>query len=86
MVPCKECLIIPLCRHKNYETLLSNCNTLHKLLYRQKKLIRDYRVPEFEEMIIEIEYVLQPTKWFTNNNITTKPWIQVLKRRGHDPL
>jgi len=34
--PCKECIILAMCRHKSYRTLVIECSLLEKFLYGKK--------------------------------------------------
>ena len=35
-IPCKNCLLIPACRHKEYNKMIDACGPLEKLMYKQR--------------------------------------------------
>ena len=59
IIPCKECLLIPICRYKHFIDMRVNC-----------KLITDYLLDEhghkvhgYEDRIKEINDTIFPSKW-----------------------
>ena len=54
MIPCYDCLLVPICRSKRYMKLIGECSILHKVLYRRSwgYLIRR---EEFPYLLIQID-------------------------------
>ena len=69
-IPCKDCICIPMCRHKNYNKLMIDCTTLFELLYVEAKGVikLNGNSNEFEEAILKVQEYIQPITWSTTNN------------------
>ena len=59
MIPCQDCLLVPICRHKQYPELLDSC-----------VLIRDYilygvpgSIPLHRHRVIELLFTLKSQRW-----------------------
>lgn len=63
MLPCKQCPLIPICRHKDYHSLLLNCTTLFEMLYDVQILEVRFRTQNFGSTITELTELMKPTKW-----------------------
>ena len=58
MIPCKECLIIPICRQKVFMRLVNECSILKDQLYFSSSVtIPEYRKNTFNYNIIELDYL-----------------------------
>jgi hypothetical protein len=66
--PCKDCLCVPFCRHKDYIDLISNCSILRNHLYKDQDPNNEifYFGEEKEDYTTLLEPLyndLKPTKW-----------------------
>lgn len=63
-IPCKNCICVAVCRHKNYFNL-TQCSLLHKY-------IESYNKGTFVSLTLKYRYVmyniLKPTKWVVNKH------------------
>lgn len=64
-IPCKNCICVAVCRHKNYFTL-TQCCLLHKYIksYNKGKFV-NYLTLHYRYIIYNI---LKPTKWVVNKH------------------
>ena len=64
-IPCKDCICVAVCRHKNYFTL-TQCYLLHKYIesYNKGNLIK-YLTLKYRYVMYD---VLNPTKWVVNKH------------------
>ena len=58
MIPCKDCLVMGVCRNKNYRQLIDDCSILSELLYRGAKGIVTARKKDFNRMIVELDEIM----------------------------
>jgi hypothetical protein len=58
-IPCKDCLIIPLCKNKHFNSLLTDCDYVHEFM----KVTIDDNAHLQRHRIEEIEKTLNPTRW-----------------------
>lgn len=58
--PCYQCLCIPVCRFKGFNTLMLECDIIKQYYYFDKRRTRLYRVKTFETRMEAIESVLKP--------------------------
>jgi hypothetical protein len=58
-VPCEECMLLPMCRHKHAGPLLEDCSLLTDW---QPDISR----PMYREgsKLFQLEKILKPTKWY----------------------
>ena len=63
MLPCQDCLMIPMCRHKEYWHMLETCELIYRCLYKIRPLNPDNRTIIFNERIRDFEHILKPTTW-----------------------
>ena len=67
MIPCKDCLLIPVCRLKAYRILMKDCELLRTKLYILSPSYplaeRGKRDDNFDELLIEVVNLLNPTRW-----------------------
>ena len=59
-IPCKNCVTLAVCRHKEYLDLFLDCKLISQFVPSYRKT-RDYR---HNEKIAELYNTLQSTKWF----------------------
>jgi len=58
-IPCIECFMIPLCRHKSYAKLVNDCELVNDFsMGQQERNEHDYF-----KYLVEIEIILKPTAW-----------------------
>lgn len=58
-VPCEECMLLPICRHKNAGPLLEDCSLLTDWQPEiSRPLDRD------GSKLFQLEATLKPTKWY----------------------
>lgn len=70
-IPCKECLLIPLCRHKPYLKLFEQCDLIAKIIDSHDIVGRKRCKPVFK-----LQEILKPTKWiFRRDKDNYLPWI-----------
>jgi hypothetical protein len=65
-VPCKECLLIPVCKYKNYGILIKDCDPMYNYLYfghDKQDLIVATRKHNFDTNIKKLYLILKPTEW-----------------------
>jgi len=60
-IPCKECLLISVCRHKSYPNLFESCSLIKEYIPNQFSFHRDI----FK--VCKLEKILTPSKWYTKN-------------------
>lgn len=71
VIPCEKCPLIPICRHKQYSTLLKECTTLYDLMYFDRGYRTpniDNRVKDFHEKCLELATLIKPTRWHYTEN------------------
>lgn len=64
IVPCKNCLLIPVCRYKNIGTLLSQCKPFHTFMMDSNIGSKRARVASRRRLVRS----LKPTTWKLNKN------------------
>lgn len=69
--PCKQCILMVKCKHKDYLDLFKQCTLI-------TKYIPDHRFRYLRDMkrIIELTNTLVPTKWFTDGTEVMQPMIR----------
>jgi hypothetical protein len=72
-VPCENCMILPICRHKTYQYLMRDCCKIFGTIYQRPKgyelvdpssLLRIWNRGD-GEIISYLERILKPSKWYT---------------------
>ena len=63
MIPCEECLLIPICRHKKYQQFVRECESIYSELYIDKIFDATCREYNFKHLILKVETLMNPTKW-----------------------
>jgi len=83
MIPCKDCLLIPACRHKPYQTLLNDCSLVAELLYINKTgtYISAKRQSGFIQSIYEVKRILKPLYWKTRQRYSIEGSIDIIGRK-----
>ena len=71
IIPCEDCLLIPICRHKSFPTLLIECQILKE--FDDKHMERDQQ--DYFISITAIEEALTPTAWEYRNSKNRNPFI-----------
>lgn len=69
-IPCKDCICVPICRHKDYLDLFIDCDIL--LVYEPKYGSCTKRNPS---NIFRIQKTLKPTTWIFKHSSSTYPMI-----------
>jgi hypothetical protein len=69
-IPCKECLLIPICRKKNFETMVNNCSLLKTVLievgvYPNNIYIKHQSNKRYHQILVRLEDALKPSLWQT---------------------
>lgn len=68
--PCKGCICIPICRHKDYTQLTKDCITIRN--HHNECVERDHQ--DFFFSICAIEDALKPTKWvYKSSGVSKRP-------------
>jgi len=63
-IPCKQCLLIPICRHKSYHALVEECTLAFKYLRLSEDEIVNHSINDCQtERIIKVEELINPTRW-----------------------
>lgn len=74
-IPCKDCLIIPICRHKQYTQLIYDCDLLHYYLYYKRengRLTKRTRRKHFSKEIHNVKRILGTESWYFNVWVTNR--------------
>ena len=64
MIPCKDCLLVPICKHKHYNDIIIDCDILCNILYERSKISGwpSNRKLYFHNHVVELDQVFG-TKW-----------------------
>jgi len=64
-IPCEGCICLPLCRHKPYVRLITDCNKLLDLLDLEEDYGRksNYEYVREIELRVDIMATINPSKW-----------------------
>ncbi len=65
VIPCIDCICLPVCRHKDYRGVVLDCEMLFSILYDCKSISMEDRDRHFNESILAVEPVLNPARWTT---------------------
>jgi len=83
VIPCHNCLLKPVCKHKTYINLLDDCNILYDALIRSTSQQTRSRInqPSCTPIIlIQLFNALKPTNWHLSHYTTaTSNYIQIQK-------
>ena len=85
MIPCKDCLVLPVCRLKQYSVMLRECDPLLNLLYKgttSSPTLRDHKV--FNKEIFNLEKILKPTMWRTTRD--KAGYVHLMGKRQRDSM
>ena len=83
IIPCKDCLIIPICKHKIYRDLV-RCDTLRRVLYKVKvegNHVFSIRLPRYYDILDEVQKLMNPQTWKVEDN-----FIKTLKEGDAYPI
>ena len=58
-IPCKDCILIPICRHKTFAMLMMECQLVKE--YDDKHIQRSGN--NYFVSVREIQDILNPTQW-----------------------
>ena len=61
MVPCEECLLIPICRNKYFIDMKNDCSLLEEFLFTGS--ILNTRKTDFHKRITEVYKIMTPLYW-----------------------
>lgn len=78
--PCKDCLLRPLCRHKEFFVLTSECKLVARYLYFDGITTPITRKPNFNERVELLKNYLLPTKWLI---IKTNPKFIINNKKSY---
>jgi len=59
--PCLNCICIPICKYKKYETMVENCTLLEEYLYVFDHVF--FRKPDYSKLINEVIKIVKPRYW-----------------------
>lgn len=64
-IPCKNCLILPVCREKEYTDLMYHCKIIRNFFYYEERydLHATSRKGNFRKDIYELREILKAEKW-----------------------
>ena len=82
-VPCENCVLIAMCRHKKFERIVDECNLLVDNLYfdGEQKWARS---KNFTAKITKIRDVLRPKEWTLIKDDTDRNFIHIIDRRPEE--
>jgi len=64
MIPCKDCLLVPACRHKPFGNLIADCEIIHGQLYKTPVPMKsDHTRTNFIQMVEKLWDLFRPTRW-----------------------
>ncbi len=63
MIPCEGCLILPVCRRKDYMKLLLECRLIETALYCKSSTGFRVRRKSYRADIFKLYEILKPTIW-----------------------
>ena len=61
--PCKQCICVPICKHRVYNVLLNKCGLLKKYLFYKGQHHDSKRRRWFSKTILYAERCLKPKLW-----------------------
>lgn len=62
--PCKNCILIPICRHKPYHSMVGECAPVYKYLrLTEDEIVNNEMHDNQSERILNVEKLLTPTRW-----------------------
>jgi len=85
-IPCEDCILIPVCRHKSYDHLFIDCDTLFDKLYYTRVLDMNYRETHYKELIKEVEETLKPSLWRLEHFTQKNDVVMVRRCKDEDTL
>ena len=80
--PCEDCICVPVCRHKNYNAMLSQCSVIMDLLYDQDMIAQEYRQPRFNKNVVKVEKYLRPVRW--ESRVNDKGFNEIRGKEYHE--
>jgi len=69
MVPCKDCLLIPICRNKYFVELNLDCSMMYNFLYHKANGVAERR-PSFMLRVLNLNKLMNPYRWEMRENNT----------------
>ncbi len=70
-IPCKDCLVLAVCRNKTYTKLVFGCSVLDKMLYRSRPgMLRTSvnRNIDFGRILVEVDRLMGTNHWHGLNS------------------
>lgn len=61
--PCKQCICVPICKHKAYKLFLSDCQLIKEELYFRGTVADKIRRTRFTKAVVDVEKYLKPVLW-----------------------
>lgn len=61
--PCKDCICVPVCKHKVYNKLVSGCQIIKEELYFRGPVSDKIRRKRFTKAVVDVEKYLKPVSW-----------------------
>jgi len=70
MISCSECMLKPVCRQKDFHTMVTECSIVYYELFIENSTgFPDFiRSKDFDKRIIELYDELKPVLWTITNN------------------
>ena len=60
-LPCKDCLVIGICRHKEYHSMMHDCNSVKQYLIAENLITKNVKL--HRKRVKTIERYMKSTKW-----------------------
>lgn len=76
-IPCKDCLLVPICRHKLYMRLFGECKLIGKYIP-----YFDFAGEERDGKVEELEKTINPTAWSLGHRLDISSYKLVLTSEG----
>jgi len=69
-IPCKDCLLLGVCKHKDYRQLLTDCRKLFDVLYRGSNFEqRVLKVGDFSKAIHDLETLFNRENYLLSSDL-----------------
>jgi len=62
-IPCENCILVSVCRFRDYREMLRKCVLLREQLYYHGRVSKMNRKEDFTEIINVAEKYIKPVKW-----------------------
>ena len=74
-IPCQNCVLIAVCRHRDYHDMLNTCKLLESFLYKKRTRnetevsVCVQRAAYFNRNIVKVRDILRPTDWYLDTTM-----------------